>query len=104
MLGFLTDFNMPFDREVCSSEKNLAERDLRVAKVRHKVSGCFRSRRRAEIVCHIRGRAQCVSTMHKQGQGILEALNSIVANQAPPVSGLISHEDNKMQKYTQNVL
>ena len=64
VLRFLTDLEIPFTN-------NEAERDLRMMKLRQKISGGFRSAKGAENFAILRS---VVTTARKQGWNIIEAL------------------------------
>lgn len=65
-LRFMTDFDMPFTN-------NLTEHDLRMMKVRMKISRCFRTLDRAQIFASLRS---VISTARKQGCNILQILTA----------------------------
>lgn len=59
---------------------NRAERDLRMAKVKQKISGCFRSKQHAEAYCRI---SSYLQTMASQGVNPLVAIQIALASQIP---------------------
>ena len=64
ILKFMKEKDVPFDN-------NLAERDLRMVKVRQKISGTFRNIDRVKDYCRIRS---YISTMKKQKKDVFLAL------------------------------
>ena len=66
VLRFMSDFRVPFTN-------NLAESDLRMFKVKGKVSGTFRSRHGAECFARTRG---YISTVRKNGANVFQEVRN----------------------------
>ena len=66
VLRFAHDFRVPFTN-------NLAEQDIRMMKVRMKISGCFRTMEGAQTFATLRS---VISTARKQGWNILKTLSA----------------------------
>ena len=70
-LRFTVDERAPFDN-------NRAEREVRMVKVRQKVSGCLRSLAGAQWFCAVRS---CVATAARHGIGMFDALVQLAKGQ-----------------------
>lgn len=72
IMGFFAepDAGIPYDN-------NQAERDLRMDKVREKISGMFRSEEHGQAFCEVRGVISCV---RKQGRNMLESLKELIVS------------------------
>jgi transposase len=75
VLRFMTHAEVPFTN-------NLAERDIRMPKLKQKVSGCYRSMAGAQAYCSIRS---YLATLQKQSRDLMQALTMLFATRMPAV-------------------
>lgn len=71
VLRFVLDRDVPFTN-------NLAERDVRMMKVKQKISGGFRTHKGALTFCRARG---FISSMRKRQISIFQAIQSVILRQ-----------------------
>jgi len=71
-IRFITDFQVPFDN-------NMAERDLRMIKVKQKISGTFMSRTGGKMFARIKG---YISTVKKNGRNVMNELKNVFKGEA----------------------
>lgn len=71
VLRFAADFNVPFTN-------NQAERDIRMVKLKQKISGGFRSFNGAQMFARISG---YISSLRKQNFNIADAMTALASNQ-----------------------
>jgi transposase len=73
VLRFMTNAFVPFTN-------NLAERDIRMPKLKQKVSGCYRTIEGARAYCSIRS---YLGTLRKRSMDLMEALTTLFAGHMP---------------------